>query len=83
MSLSTLWVFPLIVLISFPMFVFNEAVFQKCSTTELLKGSAKRWSPGLVYFVTAVAYHFCLPLPAAFTQPGVHFLAEPCTMVLL
>ena len=28
-------------------------------------------------FVAALAYHFCLVLPAAFTQPGVHFLAEP------
>ena len=34
---------------------------------------------GLVNFVPAVAYHFCLALPAAFTQPGDHFLAEVCT----
>ena len=38
---------------------------------------AKRWSPSLVSF--AVAHHFCLALPAAFTQPGDHLLAEPCT----
>ena len=30
-------------------------------------------------FVAAVAYHFSLVLPAAFTQPGAHLLAEPCT----
>ena len=30
--------------------------------------------------VPAVAYHFCLALPAAFTQPGAHLLAEPCTL---
>ena len=43
----------------------------------VIQGSAKRRSPGLVNFVAAVAYHFCLALPAAFTQPRVHFLAEP------
>ena len=30
---------------------------------------------------TAVAYHFCLALPAAFTQPGDRLLAEPCTLI--
>ena len=29
-------------------------------------------------FFPAVAYHFCLALPAAFTQPGAHLLAQPC-----
>ena len=43
------------------------------------QGSARRRCPGLVNFVTALAYHFCLALPAAFTQPGDHLLAEPCT----
>ena len=28
-----------------------------------LQGWAKKWSPGLVTFVPAVAYHFCLNLP--------------------
>ena len=36
-----------------------------------LQGSAKRLRPGLVNVVPAVAYHFCLSLPAAFTQPGL------------
>ena len=44
----------------------------------LLLGSAKKRSPGLVNFAGAVAYHFCLAFPAAFTQPGAHHLAEPC-----
>ena len=35
-----------------------------------LQGSAKRRAPGLVNFVPAVAYHFFIGLPAAFTQPG-------------
>ena len=35
-------------------------------------------SPGLVNFVTAVVYHFCQALPAAFTQPGDSLFAQPC-----
>ena len=35
-----------------------------------LQGPANKLRPGLVNFVTTVAYHFCLSLPAAFTQPG-------------
>ena len=34
-------------------------------------------SPGLVNYVPALAYHICLALPSAFTQPGVRHLAEP------
>ena len=41
-----------------------------------VQGSAQRRSPGLVNFVAAVAYYFCLVLPAAFTQPGVHLFAD-------
>ena len=33
-----------------------------------VQSSAKRRRPGLVNFVSAVAYHSCLSLPAAFTQ---------------
>ena len=29
-------------------------------------------------FVPALAYHFCLNLSAAFTQPGARLLVEPC-----
>ena len=47
---------------------------------EDIKSSAKRWSPGLMNFVPAVVYHFCLALPAAFTQPGDHPLPDPCTL---
>ena len=47
----------------------------------ILQGSAKRWYQGLVNFVTALAYHFCLTLPEAFTQPADHLLAEPCSCV--
>ena len=36
----------------------------------------KRRSPGLVNCVPALAYYFCQGLPAAFTQPGDHLLAE-------
>ena len=44
---------------------------------------AKRRSPGSVNFVPALAFHFCLALPATFTKPGDHLLAEPCTSYLL
>ena len=35
--------------------------------------------PGLVKFVPAVAYHFSLNLPEAFSQPGNGLLEVPCT----
>ena len=34
-------------------------------------------------FVPALAYDLCLKLLAAFTQPGDHLLAEPCTARVL
>ena len=45
-----------------------------------LQGSAIRLLPGLLNFVTAVAYTFCLSLPLSFTQPGRSLLTDPCTM---
>ena len=45
---------------------------------EQIQGSAKRQSSDLVNSVAAVAFHFCLALPAAFTQPGDHLLGHPC-----
>ena len=36
------------------------------------------WALDLVNFVPAVAYHFCLNLPANFSQPGNGNLAHPC-----
>ena len=38
--------------------------------------SAKVGGPGLVNFITAVAYHICPSLPAAFTQPDESTLAD-------
>ena len=32
----------------------------------------------MVNYITAVAYHFCLNLSAAFTQPGASTLADLC-----
>ena len=40
--------------------------------------SAKIDASGLVNFVPAIAYHYCLDLPAAFTQPGTSTLADLC-----
>ena len=34
----------------------------------------------MVNFVSAVAYHFCLAVPAAFAQPGDHLLADLCML---
>ena len=45
-----------------------------------LQSLAKRLWPGLVNFVPALAYHFCLILPAGFTKPGRILLAEPCRL---
>ena len=33
-------------------------------------------------FIPAVAYHFCLNLPTAFTQPGASTLADLCMVIL-
>ena len=41
--------------------------------------SAEVGVPGLVNFITAVAYHLCPSLSAAFTQPGASTLADLCT----
>ena len=55
-----------------------SGVGQKCynwrpqSAQEIVKELAKSRTPGLVNFVAAVAYHFYLALPAAFSQPGEH-----------
>ena len=37
--------------------------------------------PRLVKFVPVLPYHFCLALPAAFTQPGTDLLAELSAVV--
>ena len=52
-----------------------------CTAIDDLEGSAKRWSPGLVNFVTALAYQFCLAWPAALMHPGDHLSAELCRYV--
>ena len=43
-----------------------------------LQGTSKRPFPGLVNFVPAVAYHFCLNLPEAFSPPGNGLLEVLC-----
>ena len=45
-----------------------------------LQGLANPRIPGLVNLVTAVAYHFCLNLLGAFSQPGARGLADPCRL---
>ena len=53
-----------------------QALLHGCSS--VLQRWAKVGAPGLVNFITAVAYHFCSSLPAAFTQPGASTLADLC-----
>ena len=43
-----------------------------------VQGLANPRARGLVNFVTADAYHFCLNLPDTFSQPGPRGLADPC-----
>ena len=47
----------------------------------IFSGPVQEWVkfpfPGLVNFVPAVAYHFCLNLPKTFSQPGNGILAQP------
>ena len=47
-----------------------------------VQGWAKKWIPGLVVFVHAVAYNFCFSLPENSLQPGDHFLAWPCSFFI-
>ena len=42
--------------------------------------SAQVDAPGLVSFITAVAYHCRPSLPAAFTQPDAPTLADLCSV---
>ena len=44
-----------------------------------LQGWTIRPFPGLVSLVPAVAYHFCLNLPAVFSQTGNGLVVKPCT----
>ena len=46
----------------------------------ILQGSNVMPFPGLVNFVSAVAYHFSLNLIAAFSQPGNGLIVEPCIL---
>ena len=57
--------------------VLNLLLFLSLSEL-LLQRSAKVDAPSLVNLIPAVAYHSCLNLPAAFTQPGASTLADLC-----
>ena len=54
-------------------------ILLSCSINYMsVQGSTIRQAPGLLNFVPAVAYHFCLNMPAAFSQPGACLIVEPC-----
>ena len=44
----------------------------------IIQGTSKRLFPGLVNFVLAVAYHFCLNVLAGYSQPGNSLIVKPC-----
>ena len=50
---------------------------QKTKQSYEVQGTSKRPFPGFVNSVPAVAYHFCLNLPEAFSQPGNGLLEVP------
>ena len=60
------------------MFFYSNIVEfnQECNQLLIMLKSAKFGAPGLVNFVSAVAYHLCPSLPAALTQPGASTLAD-------
>ena len=65
-------------------YAYSECSFQvRFFQLSYLQGSAKRCSPGLVNFVTALACHLCRTLLTAFTQPEDYLIAEPCTCTYL
>ena len=47
---------------------------------QVVRWSAKVGAPGLVNFVTAVAFQFCPSLPESLTQPCASILADLCTV---
>ena len=65
----------------FALFLISSCTGSAVTYTDKLsvQGLAKRRVPGLVNFDTAVAHRHCLGLTAAFTEPRVHLLAEPCS----
>ena len=62
-----------------PTRVRNDKSGLSYGLSHIYRGPAKLWSPGLMNFVSAVAYLFCLNLPAAFSQPGDQNFAGPCS----
>ena len=58
-----------------PKTLYIPSVLLHCT---IVQRSAKVGAPGLVNFVTVVAYHFCPRLSAPFTQPGALTLADLC-----
>ena len=58
-----------------------DAIVSSDSRHLCVQGTTKRLRPGLVNFVPALAYHFCLNLLNAFTKPGRSLLVVPCMNV--
>ena len=63
-----------------PDLTFPRRLTGNARVSSFVERSAKVCAPGLVKLITAVAYHFCPGLPAAFTQPGSWTFADLCKM---
>ena len=61
-------------------FVYTRIFRFRKVILKMVQGSPKESFPGLENFVTAVAYHLCLNLPATFSQPGNDSFGDPCTL---
>ena len=64
-------------MVTFPNSVTHPP-FRASSIFITIQGISMRPSPGLVNFAPAVAYLFCLNLPAEFSQPGNDLIEIPC-----
>ena len=58
--------------------IFTEPGKRTLAHPCIVQISAKRRVQGLVNFILALAYYYCLALPAEFMQPEAHILAQPC-----
>ena len=59
-------------------FISKTKLGKPIVTLYMYKARLNDFQLGLVNFVPAVAYHSCLSLLAAFTQPGQSLLADSC-----
>ena len=59
----------------------NNAEYPQLNRKNAVLGPEIILVRGLLKLVPAVAYHFCLNLPATFLQPGAYSFGDPCTLL--